>query len=166
MKDLPQILLVDDNRQDLDLIQEACADAGVSAIFHISGDGQDAIQFLTRLALENVTLDLIVLDLFLPRKDGFRVLQHIQSKERLSSVPVLVMSGSDDMRHVERCFKLGADFYLWKPTVYDDYHAIANRIAELLDAPPRPIHPAPSMEEREELMWSLHSPSRWAGLGG
>src|SRR5258708_7824151 len=125
MTDLPHILLVDDNRQDLDLIQEACADAGVRAIFHLSGDGQDAIQFLTRLALENVTLDLVVVDLFLPRKDGFCVLQHLQGEKRLVAIPVLVMTSSGDMRHVERCFQLGADFYLWKPTMYDDYRSVA-----------------------------------------
>ncbi|MBA2479137.1 MAG: response regulator [Planctomycetes bacterium] len=165
--DLPQILLIDDNRQDLDLVQEACADAGIHAIFHLSHDGRDAIQFLTRLALEDVALDLIVLDLFLPRKDGFTILEFLRRDDHhLADIPVLVLSGSGDMRHVERCFKLGAAFYLWKPSVYQDYTAVAHRIGELLHAPPRSPRSAPSLKQREELMWSLHSPGRWAGSGG
>jgi CheY-like chemotaxis protein len=166
MRDLPQILLVDDCRQDLDLVQEACADAAIAAIFHLSRDGDEALQTITRLALQGLQLDLIVLDLFLPTKDGFRVLQHLQSKSRLREVPVLVLTASADMRHVDRCFRLGADFYLWKPTVYEDYRIVAERIAGLLDAPPKPTRPLPTTAEREELMWSLHSPNRWAGLGG
>jgi CheY-like chemotaxis protein len=166
MRDLPQILLVDDSRQDLELVQEACADSGLTAIFHISRDGAEAVQALTRLSLQGVDLDLIVLDLFMPQKDGFRVLQHLQSQERLESVPVIVLTASADMGHVERCFRLGADFFLWKPAVYEDYHVIAQRILELLEAPPRPRNPAPTLVEREELMWGLHSPGKWAGLGG
>ncbi|MBA3710597.1 MAG: response regulator [Planctomycetes bacterium] len=165
--DLPQILLIDDSRPDLDLVQEACSDAGVHAIFHLCHDGRDAIQFLTRPALESVTLDLIVLDLFLPRTDGFSVLEFLQrSDHRLGEIPVLVLTGSGDMRHVERCFKLGAAFYLWKPAMYQDYTAIAHRIAELLHAPPRTPRPTPSLVEREDLMLNVHSPGRWAGLGG
>ena len=166
MKDLPQILLVDDSRQDLDLVQEACADAGLAAIFHLARDGQEALTTVTRLALQGVDLDLVVLDLAMPGKDGFRVLQHLQSKERLKTVPVLVLTGSDDMRHVDRAFRLGADFYLYKPAVYDDYRVVAQRIAELLEATPKPTRPGPTLEEREELLWSLHSPNKWAGLGG
>jgi CheY-like chemotaxis protein len=166
MRDLPQILLVDDNRSDLELVQEACADCGLTAIFHVARDGAEALQAIARLSLQNVDLDLIVLDLFLPQKDGFRVLEHLQSKHRLSSVPVVVLTGSADMGHVERCFQLGADFFLWKPAVYNDYQVIAQRILELLEAPPRPRNPAPTLVEREEMMWGLHSPGKWAGLGG
>jgi CheY-like chemotaxis protein len=139
----------------------------MTAVFHLSHDGRDAIQFLTRLALEGVRLDLIVLDLFLPRTDGFAVLAFLQRGDHhLDDIPVLVLSGSGDMRHVERCFRLGAAFYLWKPTLYHDYAAVAQRISQLLHAPPRTPRPSPSLTEREELMWGLHSPGRWAGSGG
>jgi CheY-like chemotaxis protein len=167
MLNLPQILLIDDSRQDLDLIQEACADHGVQAVFHLAQDGHEGIQCLGRLAQDGSSLNLVVLDLFLPRKDGFAVLQHLQSpKHPYRDVPVLVLSASADMRHVERSFKLGASFFLWKPAVYDDYAAVAQRISDLLNAPPKPPDPGPLLKEREEAMWNLHSPSRWAGLGG
>jgi CheY-like chemotaxis protein len=166
MRDLPQILLVDDSRQDLELVQEACADSGLTAVFHVARDGAEALQGIARLALQGVDIDLIVLDLFLPQKDGFLVLEHLQASERLREVPVIVLTASSNMDHVERSFRLGANFFLWKPSVYEDYHVVAQRILDLLEAPPRPRGPAPTLIEREEMMWGLHSPGKWAGLGG
>lgn len=166
LRDIPQILLVDDNRPDLDLVQEACSDAGMTAIFHCARDVQEALQCLARLVLQDVGIDLIVLDLLLPGSDGFRLLEHLQSQERLSTVPVLVLSGSSDMHHVDRCFRLGAAGYLYKPVMYDDYRVIASRMGELLEQTPPPPRPGPTLPEREELLWSMHAPGQWAGVGG
>lgn len=166
MNELPHILLVDDNRGDLELVQEACADAGMAAVFHLARDGHEAVRTLTRLRLQGVVVDLVVLDLLLPGRDGFRVLSFLRHQAGLAAIPVLVLTGSAEMRHVDRAYRLGADYYLYKPVIYDDYHVVAARIAALLDQPPRPSQPLPQAREREDLLWSLHSPSTWTGLGG
>ena len=166
MSDLPQILLIDDNRQDLDLVQEACADSGLAAIFHLARSSKEALEAIDRLTLQGVALDLIVLDLFVPEKEGFEVLEHLQARAPLAAIPVLVLTGSSRMEDVDRSFRLGADGFLWKPTVYDDYRVVAERMAELLQSPAGPTRPSPTLADRQELMWGLQSPGRWAGQSG
>jgi CheY-like chemotaxis protein len=138
----------------------------MAAVSHVARDGREALQAIVRLSSQEVALDLVVLDLNLPQQDGFRVLEHLQGTERLRDIPVLVLTGSALMEHVERCFRLGADAFLWKPAVYNEYQIVASRIAELLESPTRPPRVPPTLSEREALMWNLNSPEQWAGTGG
>ena len=72
--------------------------------------------------------DLILLDLNMPRKDGWEVLQEIKSDPDLSLLPVIILTTTDDEREIQRCYDLGANVYITKPVDYDGF---ANAIRQL-----------------------------------
>jgi len=144
MREAPHILLVDENPQDLALIQESCADSSLPAVFHIAHDGAEALACMTKLSEAGSRPDLIVLDILLPKNDGFHVLRELKRQAAGHPTPVLVLTGSSDMRHVDRSFRLGASVYLYKPVVYGDSRVVAEHIAELLHLTPATVSPLPS----------------------
>lgn len=73
-------------------------------------DGQAALDLL---ALE--PFDLVLLDIMMPRLNGFRTLEAIKADERLRELPVIMISALDDLESVVRCLKLGAEDHLPKP---------------------------------------------------
>jgi CheY-like chemotaxis protein len=143
-RDTPHILLVDENPQDLALIQESCADCSLPAVFHIAHDGEEALACMNRLSQAGARPDLIVLDIILPKQDGFHVLRELKRQASSRPTPVLVLTGSCDMRHVDRSFRLGASDYLYKPVVYGDSRVVAEHIAELLHLTTGVVPPLPT----------------------
>jgi DNA-binding response OmpR family regulator len=75
----------------------------------IARDGEEAIRIL-----ENETPDLIILDLMIPKKDGFAVLQEIRKNSKFSELPVLVISNLGQKSDEIRAMDLGATEYLIK----------------------------------------------------
>ncbi len=65
------------------------------------------------LAEENLPI-LIVLDLILPKKDGFQVLAELKKNPRLSKIPVIILTNLEGSEDIERAMELGADLYLVK----------------------------------------------------
>jgi two-component system cell cycle response regulator len=65
--------------------------------------------------LEREPVDLVLLDVLMPEMDGFAVLERIRGSERHRHLPVIVISGLDDIASAVRCIELGADDYLHKP---------------------------------------------------
>jgi YesN/AraC family two-component response regulator len=82
------ILVVDDDPQACEMYERIIAEAFPGSLVQSAADGQIAIDILKSIAPA-----IIILDLIMPRVDGFKVLEYIRSVERLQSVPVLVMSG-------------------------------------------------------------------------
>jgi len=64
--------------------------------------------------------DLVVLDLNMPTMTGFEVLQEIRKDEKLKTIPVVVLSASDDAADIKRCYALGASGYIVKPGNHED----------------------------------------------
>ena len=76
---------------------------------HFAVDGQEAMK-----TLETLHPNVILLDLMLPNKDGFTVLEEIKKISSLSKIPVIVASNLSQKADVERCKKLGAHEYIVK----------------------------------------------------
>jgi chemotaxis family two-component system response regulator Rcp1 len=116
--DIPvEILLVEDNAGDIRLIQEAFKEGGFASRLSIARDGEQALAFLRR---EKPYTDsprpvLILLDLHLPRKDGWEVLAEIKQEVGLRHIPVLVLSNSISTEDVHRAYDLNANCYIQKP---------------------------------------------------
>ena len=112
-----EILLVEDNRGDIRLTQEALHDASIRNHLHVVRDGVEAMQYLRREdKFDNSTRpDLILLDLNLPRKDGREVLQDIKSDEDLRRIPVVVLTSSEADEDILRSYDLHANCYITKP---------------------------------------------------
>ncbi|MGQ3413171.1 response regulator [Natrinema versiforme] len=124
------ILLVEDNPGDVRLIEEAFKSAGFATTFHTVTDGSAAIEFLQdRAAVEaGPDLDLMLLDLNLPRTDGFEVLETIKDDPALSSLPVLVLTSSEATEDIVKSYELCANAYLTKPTDPDEFADIGRAV--------------------------------------
>ncbi|HEV8541143.1 MAG TPA: response regulator [Verrucomicrobiae bacterium] len=121
----PVILLVDDNPHDVVLIRLAFRRVGIIDTIHLVKDGLEAMRYIKgegayadRIQFPVPTL--ILLDLKMPQTSGFDVLQWIREHPELSSIVVVVMSGSNNDEDIGRAYDLGANSYLIKPTRFED----------------------------------------------
>jgi DNA-binding response OmpR family regulator len=79
--------------------------------------------------------DLMILDLGLPAGDGFSVLERMKTNEKLSSIPVIVLSGRDRVGNRERALKAGAKTFLQKPVANDKLLAVIQMVLAAKDQP-------------------------------
>jgi CheY-like chemotaxis protein len=109
------LLLVEDSEDDLFFFKRLCKKAGVNAPLAVATDGQQAVEHLTA-ALEGKQPipQLIFLDLKLPLRSGFEVLEWLRAQPALARTTVVVLSSSAEGRDVERAYQLGAQGYLVK----------------------------------------------------
>jgi len=132
MKQLPQVLLVDDNPADVVLAREALAGGRHQSRISNVGNGEEAMAFLHRAGqyLNAIRPDLVILDLNLPKKDGRAVLAEAKGDAHLCSIPVVVFSTSRSMLDIARSYQLGANCYVSKPGNLDDYFLAVQSIEE------------------------------------
>jgi CheY-like chemotaxis protein len=124
-----ELLVVDDNPGDFALIRESFRECSVRVRITPALDAERAFEILDDR--EAAWPDLIILDLNLPRIDGFEVLRRIRADPRAGSVPVVVMSSSTLPADVYRAYDLHASAYIAKPSNLDTYFAIARSITTL-----------------------------------
>lgn len=136
-----EVLVVDDNAADSHLTTTALRDARIANDVHVVEDGEQAMAFLHHQDCYCAAPrpDLILLDLNLPKKDGFAVLAEIKNDPAFKTIPVIVVSGSDRPEDIARSYDLGVAAYLIKPLNVDDYFAAIRAVKELwfnMVAPP------------------------------
>jgi CheY-like chemotaxis protein len=114
------ILLAEDNSDDVLILRRVLKKARVAETLTVVNDGQQAIDYLAghgpyqdRQAYPLPCL--ILLDLKMPRKSGFDVLEWLSQNEVLSAIPAVVLSSSGEARDIDRAIRLGAKAYLCKP---------------------------------------------------
>jgi len=117
-----RILLIEDDDGHASLVQMNLQDAGLhNPIDHVM-DGQAALNYVhTWIDDPQATSLLILLDLNLPIIDGFGVLQDLKSNPVTRTIPIVVLTSTDDKREIQRCYELGCNVYLRKPVDYDDF---------------------------------------------
>lgn len=118
------ILLIEDD-YDLSEMLAFCLDRVASTVSRIH-DGDAAVQWIDN----HEPVDLISLDLMLPRKDGLQLLKYIRAQSGWADVPLLVVSSKSDEATVQKVLQAGADVYLTKPIQPDAYLA---QVQKLLD---------------------------------
>lgn len=124
------ILLVEDNPADIRLTQEALRMCALSHALHVARDGEQALSML-RHEGEHSALslpDLVLLDLNLPRKNGYHVLTAIKSDPRTMQIPVIVLSTSSTENDVSDCYRRHANCYLQKPLNFDDFVSLMQEV--------------------------------------
>jgi DNA-binding response OmpR family regulator len=84
--------------------------------------------------------DLIILDLGLPAGDGFSVLERLQANEKLSSIPVIVLSGRDRVGNKDRALKAGAKTFLQKPMTNEKLLAVIRLVLEGENRTPQAVY--------------------------
>jgi DNA-binding response OmpR family regulator len=129
-----QVLVIEDDRDTRTFLSEFLCEDG--------HETDQAAEGLTGLEKATVNVpDVILLDVLMPRLDGFQVLEALQADERTSGVPVVMLSGKSDLDAVTRAFQLGAVDYLGKPCSRADvFNAVRSAVPEVATpAPPREI---------------------------
>jgi two-component system response regulator len=129
---ISKILLVDDDQDDSIFLSESFAANYFSNLICTSG-GEEAIKYLNSVAAEELP-SLIILDLNMPKWDGRQTLNYIKANSRFSSIPVVILSTSDNKIDKEICKRLGAVSYLQKPYHYDGYKEIVRNCIPLIKA--------------------------------
>ncbi|MBS1954185.1 MAG: response regulator [Cyanobacteria bacterium SZAS-4] len=112
------ILLVDDNPDDVELTREALAASKIHIdSLNVVADGVEAMAYLRKEgAYANVTRpSVIFLDLNMPRKDGREVLTELKADANLQTIPVVILTTSDDEEDILRSYQLHANCYVRKP---------------------------------------------------
>jgi CheY-like chemotaxis protein len=119
MKKLEHILLAKDNETDAMLVRRAMEIAGVKARMEVVRDGQEAVDYLAGVnsyadRVKHPFPKLMLLDLQMPRLDGFEVLRIVRKNFQFT-LPVIVLTNSENPSDIKRAYDLGATSYFRKP---------------------------------------------------
>jgi adenylate cyclase len=102
------ILVVDDNEMNRDMLARRLTRQGHEVV--VAEDGQKALEMLAARLY-----DLVLLDIMMPKMNGYEVLEKMKADGTLKNVPVIMISAVDDLDVVVKCIELGAEDYLFKP---------------------------------------------------
>jgi CheY-like chemotaxis protein len=126
----PAVLLIEDNPDDEELILRGLRDTNLTNPVDVARDGQEALDYLFGKHDQppKPLPVLVLLDLILPRVDGFEVLKRIRAEERTRRVPVVILTSSSEDRDLINGYDLGANSYVRKPVQFEEF---ATAIAQL-----------------------------------
>jgi CheY-like chemotaxis protein len=124
-----EILLVEDNEDDVVIIQEAFAESRLVNVINTVSDGEEALTYLRREGRYNVVRqpDLILLDINMPKKNGFEVMQAMKAEPLLRTLPVIMLTTSDRDEDVIQSYANGACSYIRKPVDLDHFQAVVKQ---------------------------------------
>jgi len=125
------ILIVEDNEGDVLLMKEALRESGIE--FHLKhlADGEQALAYLSAGNETSEAIpDLVLLDLNLPKRDGWEVLQILRQSPHLGRTPVVILSSSNAPEDRDRAAGIASLIYIRKPSNLQDLFAIGKRIED------------------------------------
>src|SRR5215468_8669913 len=143
--DAVEILLVEDNPQHVELTLRALGKHNLANNVLVAKDGEEALEFVFATGvyhqrrIENGP-KVILLDLKLPKVDGLEVLRRIKSDARTKTIPVVVVTTSEQEQDVVESYKLGVNSYIVKPVSFDKFVQAVSELGfywMLLNKPPR-----------------------------
>ena len=127
------ILLVEDNRMDVELTLDAFKEARLLNTIYVSPNGQDALDYLfgrgkyaDRIAYP--IPNLVLLDLKLPGVDGFEVLRQVKSAPILRRLPVIILTSSKEEGDRALTYDIGANSYIVKPVSFNGFLDVIKQI--------------------------------------
>lgn len=128
-----EILLVEDDPNDVELTLRAFRARNLANQVFVARDGEEALDFFFSdkahpLRDIGVMPRVILLDLKLPKVDGLEVLRRLRADERTRSLPVVVLTSSNEEPDIAAAYRLGANSYIVKPV---DFEAFARAVSEV-----------------------------------
>lgn len=128
-----RVLVAEDDPSDAFLLQRAFSAAQIPVTLHFVRDGQEAIDYLQGEAgfadrANHPLPDLMLLDLKMPKLNGFDVLSWVRAKPGLRRLLVTVLTSSDQPVDINRAYDLGANSYLLKPHGSTDLIELVKRL--------------------------------------
>ena len=133
MADKRVVLLVEDNLDDETLTLRVLKKNKLTNEVVVAHDGLEALDYLFATgAYTSRDLDMmpqvILLDLKLPKVDGFQVLRQIRADERTRLVPVVILSSSDEEKDMAQSYRLGANSYIRKPVEFSQFTMVIEQL--------------------------------------
>ena len=118
-------LLAEDSENDVFLMQRALQASGIPNPLQVVKDGAEVIAYLSghnqyQNRSEYPLPAVVLLDLNLPRKNGFEILEWMRTQPTLKRIVVIILTASNRSADADRAYDLGANFYLTKPSKFDD----------------------------------------------
>jgi len=125
-----EILLVEDIFDDADLMIAALSEGTLRVHVNVVEDGEEAMSYLRRQGAYAAARrpDLILLDLHLPRKNGYEVLAEVKADDDLRRIPVVIMTSSDNDRAINAAYDLHANCCVCKPANQDEFREVVQKI--------------------------------------
>lgn len=140
IESFPTLLIVEDDDGHADLIignMESVAPC--ISMIRVS----DGIEALDRISeMKGKAKCIVLTDLKMPRLNGFDLIEKLKGDDSLKAIPVFVFSTTDDPREIQRCYKLGCNFYVTKPIVYHEFQesiSVLGRIFSIMKLPSQPF---------------------------
>ncbi len=127
------ILLVEDNRDDVELTLRALKQYHIRNEIEVVRDGAEALDYLFTTGVysdrdASAMPAVIILDLKLPKVDGLEVLQRIRADERTKLVPVVILTSSKEEQDMINGYKFGANSYVQKPVDFTQFLEAARQL--------------------------------------
>ena len=127
------ILLVEDNRMDIELTLDAFREGHLGNTIAVATDGDEALDYVfgrgkygDRRA--NPVPDLILLDLKMPKTDGFEVLRQLKAAPGVKRIPVVILTSSKEEGDRAMSYDCGANSYLVKPVSFDGFLEVVKQV--------------------------------------
>src|SRR3954451_17854708 len=122
---LKPIVLVEDSSQDIELTIAALTKARLANEVIILRDGEEALEYLCcrgrHESREKGNPALVLLDIKLPKVDGLEVLSYVKRDPELKSIPVVMLTSSQEEPDLAKSYELGANGYVVKPARFQDF---------------------------------------------
>jgi two-component system response regulator len=120
------VLIVEDDPDDEELALRALNKINIANEIVVVRDGAEALEYLFGTGAYSgrdaeELPEVILLDLKLPKVDGLEVLKRLRADQRTETVPVVILTSSDEQRDVVDSYKLGANSYVRKPVEFDEF---------------------------------------------
>jgi CheY-like chemotaxis protein len=130
-----EILLAEDSPADAELVREALKEHRVHCSLHIVSDGARAIEFIDAIEADPKAppLDLLLVDLRLPIRDGDEVLTRLRSTERYADTPIIVMTGLSSNAVKEMATRHHAMLYFEKPSTLEEFLQLGSIVHRVLE---------------------------------
>ena len=139
------IVLIEDDPDHADLILDIFKTVDVESEVVLMKDGMEAIDYFQEVDTSNQIvqsnveggnvrhsqIDLVILDLNLPKVDGMSILKFLKKNPRYCSIPVVILSTSSDQETILEAYKNGANGYITKPLSYDEFVDKIKMLTEL-----------------------------------
>jgi two-component system, chemotaxis family, response regulator Rcp1 len=128
----PKVLLIEDNKADIILIKKAFQKNNYNFDLMVKLNGEEGIEYLKATAINNKEdlPHLILLDLNLPKKNGFEVLQEVKGDKILKQIPIIILTTSSAEEDISRSYDLYANCYIVKPVKFNEFTNIVKSLNE------------------------------------
>lgn len=120
------ILLVEDNEDDVVIIQEAFVGSSALRIMSVVSDGEEALAYLHGQGQYRgkPLPDLLVLDINMPKKNGFEVMEAVKADQDLCCIPIVMLTMSEREEDIRHSYAIGACSYIRKPVNLDEFNRL------------------------------------------